>query len=52
MHSVMVSEVLTDLGLLEVLLGELRRRAKILRKAGVVSCTKLGMNDRFSFLNL
>ncbi|XP_030603864.1 WD repeat- and FYVE domain-containing protein 4 isoform X2 [Archocentrus centrarchus] len=40
-HNVMVSEVLTDLGLLELLLGELRRRAKILRKAGVISCSKL-----------
>ncbi|CAK6951548.1 WD repeat- and FYVE domain-containing protein 4 [Scomber scombrus] len=36
-HSGMLAEVLSDLGLLELLLGELRRRAKILRKAGVVS---------------
>ncbi|XP_078016803.1 WD repeat- and FYVE domain-containing protein 4 isoform X2 [Epinephelus lanceolatus] len=36
-HSGMLSEVLSDLGLLELLLNELRRRAKILRKAGVVS---------------
>ncbi|KAG8000088.1 WD repeat-and FYVE domain-containing protein 4, partial [Nibea albiflora] len=36
-HSGMLAEVLTDWGLLELLLGELRRRAKILRKAGVVS---------------
>ncbi|XP_024660429.2 WD repeat- and FYVE domain-containing protein 4 isoform X1 [Maylandia zebra] len=41
MHSAMLSEALTDLGLLELLLGELRRRAKILRKAGVVSCPKM-----------
>lgn len=52
MHSAMLSEALTDLGLLELLLGELRRRAKILRKAGVVSCPKMGINDCFSFLNL
>uniref|UniRef100_A0A3Q0T6I0 Uncharacterized protein n=1 Tax=Amphilophus citrinellus TaxID=61819 RepID=A0A3Q0T6I0_AMPCI len=43
----LVEMVLTDLGLLELLLGELRRRAKILRKAGVISCSKLGMNDCF-----
>nr|XP_046257722.1 WD repeat- and FYVE domain-containing protein 4 isoform X2 [Scatophagus argus] len=36
-HSSMLAEVLSDWGLLELLLGELRRRAKILRKAGVVS---------------
>uniref|UniRef100_UPI0037E89D37 WD repeat- and FYVE domain-containing protein 4 isoform X2 n=1 Tax=Semicossyphus pulcher TaxID=241346 RepID=UPI0037E89D37 len=36
-HSGMLAEVLSDRGLLELLLGELRRRAKILRKAGVVS---------------
>ncbi|XP_010735894.3 WD repeat- and FYVE domain-containing protein 4 isoform X3 [Larimichthys crocea] len=36
-HNGMLAEVLTDWGLLELLLGELRRRAKILRKAGVVS---------------
>uniref|UniRef100_A0A3P9QBR1 Alfy-like armadillo-like repeat domain-containing protein n=1 Tax=Poecilia reticulata TaxID=8081 RepID=A0A3P9QBR1_POERE len=32
-HSTMLTEVLSDWGLLELLLGELRRRAKILRKA-------------------
>uniref|UniRef100_A0A3B3B7H2 DUF4704 domain-containing protein n=1 Tax=Oryzias melastigma TaxID=30732 RepID=A0A3B3B7H2_ORYME len=32
-HSSMLAEVLSDGGLLELLLGELRRRAKILRKA-------------------
>ncbi|KAM7408785.1 hypothetical protein PAMA_002489 [Pampus argenteus] len=37
----MLVEVLSDLGLLELLLGELRRRAKILRKAGVVSAPQL-----------
>ncbi|XP_051272681.1 WD repeat- and FYVE domain-containing protein 4 isoform X4 [Dicentrarchus labrax] len=36
-RSSMLAEVLSDWGLLELLLGELRRRAKILRKAGVVS---------------
>ncbi|XP_034537065.1 WD repeat- and FYVE domain-containing protein 4 isoform X2 [Notolabrus celidotus] len=35
-HSGMLAEVLSDRGLLELLLGELRRRAKIIRKAGVV----------------
>ncbi|XP_056147480.1 WD repeat- and FYVE domain-containing protein 4 [Lampris incognitus] len=33
----LLAEVLSDGGLLELLLGELRRRAKILRKAGVAS---------------
>ncbi|KAM3606165.1 uncharacterized protein V6R79_011883 [Siganus canaliculatus] len=37
LHSGMLAEVLSDWGLLELLLGELRRRAKILRKAGIVS---------------
>ncbi|KAM8859671.1 WD repeat- and FYVE domain-containing protein 4 isoform 2-T2 [Spinachia spinachia] len=36
-HSGLLAEVLSDWGLLELLLGEIRRRAKILRKAGVVS---------------
>ncbi|XP_037638382.1 WD repeat- and FYVE domain-containing protein 4 isoform X1 [Sebastes umbrosus] len=36
-HSGMLAEVLSDWGLLELLLSEIRRRAKILRKAGVVS---------------
>ncbi|XP_072247156.1 WD repeat- and FYVE domain-containing protein 4 isoform X1 [Leuresthes tenuis] len=39
-HSAMLAEVLSDWGLLEMLLGELRRRAKILRKAGVPSSSK------------
>lgn len=43
MHSGMLSEVLSDWGLLELLLGELRRRAKILRKAGVISSAQIGM---------
>uniref|UniRef100_H2LYT8 Alfy-like armadillo-like repeat domain-containing protein n=1 Tax=Oryzias latipes TaxID=8090 RepID=H2LYT8_ORYLA len=38
-HSSMLAEVLSDGGLLELLLGELRRRAKILRKAGPFSKT-------------
>ncbi|XP_011601683.2 WD repeat- and FYVE domain-containing protein 4 isoform X2 [Takifugu rubripes] len=36
-HSGLLAEVLSDLGLLELLLGELRKRAKIIRKAGVVT---------------
>ncbi|XP_008289614.1 WD repeat- and FYVE domain-containing protein 4 isoform X2 [Stegastes partitus] len=40
-HSGMLTEVLSDWNLLELLLGELRRRAKILRKAGVVSSPKI-----------
>ncbi|XP_038152382.1 WD repeat- and FYVE domain-containing protein 4 [Cyprinodon tularosa] len=40
LHSTMLTEVLSDWGILELLLGELRRRAKILRKAGVVSPSK------------
>ncbi|XP_039994634.1 WD repeat- and FYVE domain-containing protein 4 isoform X3 [Xiphias gladius] len=40
-HSGMLAEVLSDWGLLELLLGELRRRAKILRKAGVVSSSQM-----------
>ncbi|XP_028278514.1 WD repeat- and FYVE domain-containing protein 4 isoform X2 [Parambassis ranga] len=39
--SSLLAEVLCDWGLLELLLGELRRRAKILRKAGVVSAPKI-----------
>uniref|UniRef100_H3DGI6 Alfy-like armadillo-like repeat domain-containing protein n=1 Tax=Tetraodon nigroviridis TaxID=99883 RepID=H3DGI6_TETNG len=35
-HSGLLAEVLSDWGLLELLLGELRKRAKIIRKAGVV----------------
>lgn len=41
-HSGMFAEVLSDWGLLELLLGELRRRAKIIRKAGVVASPQLG----------
>uniref|UniRef100_A0AAQ5XV51 WDFY family member 4 n=1 Tax=Amphiprion ocellaris TaxID=80972 RepID=A0AAQ5XV51_AMPOC len=37
----MLTEVLSDWNLLELLLGELRRRAKILRKAGVLSSPKI-----------
>lgn len=48
-HSGMLAEVLSDWGLLELLLGELRRRAKILRKAGVVSSSQISMN-RFSMI--
>ncbi|XP_060895664.1 WD repeat- and FYVE domain-containing protein 4 isoform X1 [Labrus mixtus] len=40
-HSGMLAEVLSDRGLLELLLGELRRRAKIIRKAGVVSSSQI-----------
>uniref|UniRef100_A0A3Q3FIT5 Alfy-like armadillo-like repeat domain-containing protein n=1 Tax=Labrus bergylta TaxID=56723 RepID=A0A3Q3FIT5_9LABR len=40
-HSGMLAEVLSDRGLLELLLGELRRRAKIIRKAGVVSTSQI-----------
>nr|XP_061794523.1 WD repeat- and FYVE domain-containing protein 4-like [Nerophis lumbriciformis] len=40
-HSGMLAELLSDWGLLELLLGELRRRAKIIRKAGVVSPLQL-----------
>lgn len=35
-HSGFLAEVLSDWGLLELLLGELRKRAKIIRKAGVL----------------
>lgn len=44
-HSGMLAEVLSDWGLLELLLGELRRRAKILRKAGVVSSSQMSMKQ-------
>lgn len=37
LHSGLLSEVLSDWGLLEMLLGELRKRAKIIRKAGFVT---------------
>ncbi|CAN9499844.1 unnamed protein product [Ophioblennius macclurei] len=41
LHSSMLTEVLSDWGLLDLLFGELRRRAKILRKAGVVAPPKI-----------
>ncbi|XP_077351149.1 WD repeat- and FYVE domain-containing protein 4 isoform X2 [Festucalex cinctus] len=40
-HSGMLADALSDWGLLELLLGELRRRAKIIRKAGIVSSPQL-----------
>ncbi|XP_061692384.1 WD repeat- and FYVE domain-containing protein 4 isoform X2 [Syngnathoides biaculeatus] len=45
-HSGMVTEVLSDRGLLELLLGELRRRAKIIRKAGIVSSPQLNPDQQ------
>lgn len=38
-HCGLLAEVLSDWGLLELLLGELRKRAKIIRKAGVLPST-------------
>lgn len=35
-HSGFLAEVLSDWGLLELLLGELRKQAKIIRKTGVL----------------
>lgn len=35
-HSGLLADVLSDWGLLELLLGELRKRAKIIRKAGIL----------------
>ncbi|KAK0130892.1 WD repeat- and FYVE domain-containing protein 4 [Merluccius polli] len=46
-RSGLLADVLSE-GLLELLLGELRRRAKILRKAGVVSATPAGDQKPFS----
>ncbi|XP_029376155.1 WD repeat- and FYVE domain-containing protein 4 isoform X2 [Echeneis naucrates] len=40
-HSGMLAEVLSDWGFLELLLGELRRRAKILRKAGAIYSSQI-----------
>ncbi|XP_028324426.1 WD repeat- and FYVE domain-containing protein 4 isoform X3 [Gouania willdenowi] len=40
LQSGIVAEVLSDSGLLKMLFGELRKRAKILRKAGVASSAK------------
>ncbi|XP_077585653.1 WD repeat- and FYVE domain-containing protein 4 isoform X2 [Stigmatopora nigra] len=40
-HSGMLAELLSDWGLLDLLLGELRRRAKIIRKAGIVAPLQL-----------
>ncbi len=48
----MLAEVLSDLCLLELLLGELRRRAKILRKAGVVSSPQKSMKQHICFISL
>ncbi|KAG7334069.1 hypothetical protein KOW79_002476 [Hemibagrus wyckioides] len=46
MSSMLLSEVLTDGGLMDLLLVELRRRAKILRKAGIsVNNGELRMED-------
>ncbi|KAM4607468.1 WD repeat- and FYVE domain-containing protein 4 [Polymixia lowei] len=45
-RSSLLAEVLSDGGLLELLLGELRRRAKILRKAGVVSAPPTGSREQ------
>ncbi|XP_029926583.1 WD repeat- and FYVE domain-containing protein 4 [Myripristis murdjan] len=45
-RSGLVAEVLSDWGLLELLLGELRRRAKILRKAGVVPSSQTGPQEQ------
>jgi len=45
----MLAEVLSDWGLLELLLGELRRRAKILRKAGVPSSSKSSKSQNVLF---
>lgn len=52
MHSSMLAEVLSDWGLLELLLGELRRRAKIIRKAGVVTSLQISMNLNIYSYNL
>lgn len=51
-HSGMLAEVLSEWGLLELLLGELRRRAKIIRKGGVVSSPQKGMNLNMYLHNL
>ncbi|XP_017268395.1 WD repeat- and FYVE domain-containing protein 4 isoform X2 [Kryptolebias marmoratus] len=40
-HGALLAEVLSDCRLQELLLGELRRRAKILRKAGVAASSQL-----------
>ncbi|XP_054886091.1 WD repeat- and FYVE domain-containing protein 4 [Poeciliopsis prolifica] len=45
-HSTMLTEVLCDRGLLELLLGELRRRAKILRKADPLQLQSMEENER------
>uniref|UniRef100_UPI003AAAFB81 WD repeat- and FYVE domain-containing protein 4 n=1 Tax=Centroberyx gerrardi TaxID=166262 RepID=UPI003AAAFB81 len=45
-RSGLLAEVLSDWGLLELLLGELRRRAKILRKAGVVSAPQISHQEQ------
>lgn len=48
MNSVLLSEVLSDGGLMEQLLFELKRRAKIIRKAGVAG----EFSDLLCFINL
>uniref|UniRef100_A0A3Q2NX03 WDFY family member 4 n=1 Tax=Fundulus heteroclitus TaxID=8078 RepID=A0A3Q2NX03_FUNHE len=48
-HSTMLTEVLSDWGILELLLGELRRRAKILRKAGFVSSPNESENQYIQY---
>lgn len=48
-HSGMLTEVLGEWGLLELLLGELRRRAKIIRKAGVASSPQNGTSLNMYF---
>ncbi|XP_035387227.1 WD repeat- and FYVE domain-containing protein 4 isoform X2 [Electrophorus electricus] len=45
-HSTLLTDVLSDSGLMELLLLELRKRAKILRKAGITGKTKLRDCDR------
>lgn len=44
-QSAMLAEVLSDCKLQELLLGELRRRAKILRKAGGAAPSKLSKSQ-------
>jgi len=56
-RSGLLADVLSEGGLLELLLGELRRRAKILRKAGVVSAPPTGQSPLdqgsvFCFMNV
>ncbi|XP_030628686.1 WD repeat- and FYVE domain-containing protein 4 [Chanos chanos] len=46
-RSGLLSEVLSDGGLMEMLLGELKRRAKILRKAGITENNNLPKTEDF-----